>query len=68
MNRFKNHVGGVNNVHNQCVKRCEDLMMQRQSIQTALDKQSEHSKADYRTRLTASVDVAKLLLVEGLPF
>ena len=43
-------------------------MMQRQSIQIALDKQSEHVKADYRTRLTTSVDLARLLLVEGLPF
>jgi len=44
MSRFKKHVGGVNSVHNQCVKRCEDLMMQRKSIQTSLGKQSEHPK------------------------
>ena len=68
MGRFKKHVGGVNSVHNQCVKRCEDLMMQKQSIQTALEKQSAHAKAEYRTRLTASVDVSRLLLFEGLPF
>ena len=39
------HVGEVNCVHNQCVKKCEDLMMQKQSIQTALDKQSDEAKS-----------------------
>jgi len=37
---FDTHVGEVNRVDNQCVKKCEDLMMQKQSIPTALDKQS----------------------------
>jgi len=66
--RFKMHVGGPNSVHNQCVKRCEDLMMQKQSIQTALDKQSEQTKSEYYTRLNASVDIVRLLLFSALPF
>ena len=43
-------------------------MMQRQSAQSALDKESEHAKAEYRTRLTVLVDVSRLRLFEGLPF
>ena len=33
--RFDTHIGGVNSTHNKCVKWCEDLMMQNQSIQAA---------------------------------
>ena len=68
MERFKMHVGESNSVHNQCVKQCEDLMMQKQSIQTALDKQSEQVKSEYYTRLNASVDIVRLLLFSALPF
>ena len=32
INRFKKHVGEVTTVHNQCVKQCENFMMQRPSI------------------------------------
>ena len=65
---FDTHVGEVNSVHNQCVKKCEDLMMQKQSIQAALDKQSDEAKSEYRIRLNASVEVARQLLKGALPF
>ena len=66
--RLDTHVGGPNSIHNQCVKRCEDLMLQKQSIQVALHKQSGQSKVEYKIRLNASVDIARLLLYSGLSF
>ncbi|CAN0847532.1 Zinc finger MYM-type protein 1 [Linum grandiflorum] len=43
-------------------------MQQSQSIQIALDKQSDQTKKDYRTRLEASVKCINWLLKHGLPF
>ena len=65
---FDAHVGEVNSVHNQCVKMCEDLMMQKHSIQATLDKQSKEVKSEYRVRLNASIEVARQLLSGILPF
>ncbi|XP_070007389.1 uncharacterized protein [Nicotiana sylvestris] len=45
-----------------------DLINQEQSILTSFDKQSEKAKNEYRLRLTASIDVARFLLKQGLPF
>jgi len=42
---FKMHIVGSSSVHNQYVKRCKERMMQKQSIQTALDKQSKQTKS-----------------------
>ncbi|CAO2831922.1 unnamed protein product [Amaranthus hypochondriacus] len=66
--RLDKHIGGPNSIHNQCVKRCEDLMMQKQSIQVAFHRQSDQAKVEYRNRLNASVDIARLILYSGLPF
>jgi len=62
------HVGGSNTIHNQCVKRCEALMMQKQSIQTYLNKQSEKTKSKYYICLNASVDIVRLPLFSALSF
>ncbi|KAM3307981.1 hypothetical protein P3S67_009728 [Capsicum chacoense] len=45
-----------------------DLSNCRQSIQVVLDKHSEKSKNEYRMRLEASINVARLLLYYELPF
>ena len=66
--RYKMHVRGPNSVHNQCVKQCEDLMMQKQSMQTALNKQLEQTKSAYCTHLNAPIDIVRLLLFSVLPF
>lgn len=50
------------------MKRREDLMMQKQSIQVAIQKQSEQVKVEYRIRLNAFVVIARLLLYYGLTF
>ena len=62
------HVGGINSAHNQAVKKSEDLMKQKQSIESALTKQSDQAKIEYRIRLTASVDCIRFLLQQGLAF
>ena len=64
--RFNVHVGVPNSIHNQCVKRYEDLMLQKQSIKVIFYKQSEQAKVEYKTRLNASVAIARLLY-RGLP-
>ncbi|XP_015166997.1 uncharacterized protein [Solanum tuberosum] len=46
----------------------QDLINQRQSIQSYLGKQSEKERNDYRMRLNASIDVARFLLTSGFPF
>ncbi|KAH0748865.1 hypothetical protein KY290_028097 [Solanum tuberosum] len=48
--------------------RMQDLINQRQSIQSSFDKQSEKARSDYRMRLNASIDVARFLLTSGFPF
>ncbi|KAK9713942.1 hypothetical protein RND81_06G059800 [Saponaria officinalis] len=66
--RFRIHVGGPNSAHNKVVKMCEDLMNEKQSIRSVLDKQSRKEKSDYRTRLNASIDCTRLLLSQGMAF
>ena len=43
-------------------------MMQKQSIQVAFHKQSDQAKVEYRNRLNASLDSARLILYSGVPF
>ncbi|XP_059298061.1 uncharacterized protein LOC132050704 [Lycium ferocissimum] len=65
---FNEHIGGPNSVHNQSRRNDEDLMRQKQSIQTVLAKQSDQQKLEYRTRLEAAIDVIRYLLNQGLSF
>ncbi|XP_060210798.1 uncharacterized protein LOC132637777 [Lycium barbarum] len=65
---LKKHVGGRNSIHNQARKNCEDLERQEQSIQSTLVRQDTQFKHEYRFRLTASVDVVRLLLNQELAF
>ncbi|XP_052137674.1 uncharacterized protein LOC127756357 [Oryza glaberrima] len=66
--RFKIHIGGPSSVHNQNVKRCDDLMNQQQSIRSNIVKQEKKGKMEYMISLIASIDIARLLLTLGLPF
>ncbi|KAK9075908.1 hypothetical protein SSX86_004238 [Deinandra increscens subsp. villosa] len=66
--RFGRHVGQVNSIHNNSYKKCEDLVRKNQSIQSVFVKQSDKQKHEYRLRLSASIEVAKTLLSQGLPF
>ena len=54
--KLNSHVGGVNSANNQTVKRSEDLLKEKQNIQSVLVKQSNKDKHDYRVQLNAIVD------------
>ncbi|KAM3236184.1 hypothetical protein P3L10_016221 [Capsicum annuum] len=68
LERFRLHVGKVNSVLHKCYNKTLDLSNHRQSIQVVLDKHSQLAKSEYRIRLEASIDVARLLLYHGLSF
>ncbi|XP_075076507.1 uncharacterized protein LOC142163151 [Nicotiana tabacum] len=53
------HISGQNSIHNQSRKKCEDLIKQKQSIQSALAKQSDQQKLEYRTRLETAIDAKR---------
>ena len=46
--KLNSHVGGVNSAHNQAVKKSEDLMKEKQHIQSVLVKQSNQDKIEYQ--------------------
>ncbi|CAN1249543.1 Zinc finger MYM-type protein 1, partial [Linum perenne] len=52
--RLVRHVRATNSSHNDCVRKCNALMKQSQSIAAAINKQDDQSKKDYRTRLEAN--------------
>ena len=62
------HVGGVNSAHNQAVKKSENLLKEKQHIQSVLVKQSNKDKRDYRVQLNAIVDCIRFLLCRWLAF
>jgi hypothetical protein len=66
--RLKDHVGGIGSVHNQAMKDCENLLKQQQHIDVAMQRSSDAAKLAYYTRVNGSVDVARLLLKQGLAF
>ncbi|KAM3289986.1 hypothetical protein P3S67_018275 [Capsicum chacoense] len=68
LEQFRLHVGKVNSIHHKCYNKMLDLSNHRQSTQVVLDKHSQKAKSEYRIRLEASIDVARLLLYHGLPF
>ena len=68
--RLDTHVGkdNVNSFHNVAVKQCDALMNQDQSIQVALDRQTDFTKKQNRIRLNTSIDSVRYLLCQGLAF
>ena len=66
--KLVSHVGGVNSAHNQTIKKSEDLMKEKQHIQSVLVKQSNQDKIEYRVQLNAIVDCIIFLLCRGLAF
>ncbi|KAK4733482.1 hypothetical protein R3W88_007743 [Solanum pinnatisectum] len=62
------HIGLPNSIHNQSKKKCQDLLQQRRSIQFAFERQSNQLKHGYYMRLSASVDVVRLLISRGFAF
>ena len=66
--KLNSHVGGVNSANNQTVKKSEDLLKERQHIQSVLFKQSNQDKTEYRVQLNAIVDGIRFLLCQRLAF
>ncbi|XP_040381762.1 zinc finger MYM-type protein 1-like [Oryza brachyantha] len=65
---LRNHVGDINSAHNQAKRDCNALLSQDQHIYVSLKRQCDADKIAYYTRLNGSVDVARVLLKQGLPF
>ncbi|KAK1363638.1 TTF-type domain-containing protein [Heracleum sosnowskyi] len=66
--KFRDHVGDINSIHHKCIRACQDLMYEKQHIEIVISNQSEQTQIDYCIRLVASVDVAKLCLIQALAF
>ncbi|KAD3640818.1 hypothetical protein E3N88_30041 [Mikania micrantha] len=66
--RLYKHEGEVNSVHNKCLKKCDDLLNENQSIRAAFKKQDSKQRQEYRLRLSTSMRVAKKLLNQGQAF
>ncbi|XP_050241212.1 uncharacterized protein LOC126690123 [Quercus robur] len=66
--KLDSHVGGVNSAHNQAVKKSEDLLKEKQHIQSVLVKQSNKDKFEYWVQLNAIVDCIRFLLCQELTF
>ncbi|RWR87947.1 zinc finger MYM-type protein 1-like protein [Cinnamomum micranthum f. kanehirae] len=66
--RIENHVGGPNRVHNQAYEKCQNLLNQKQHIETVIVKQSSQARTEYRIRLKATLASVQFLLRQGLPF
>ena len=60
--KLNSHIGGVNSAHNQAVQKSEDLLKEKQHIQSVLVKQSNQDKIEYRVQLNAIVDCIRFLL------
>ena len=46
--KLDSYVGGVNSAHNQAIKKSEDLLKEKQHIQSILVKQSNKDKLEYQ--------------------
>ncbi|XP_050365643.1 uncharacterized protein LOC126784204 [Argentina anserina] len=68
MDNLQDHVGGTNSAHNNARRVCQVLLDQRQYVDTVLVNQTQQDRINYCTRLNASVDCARFLLRQGLPF
>jgi hypothetical protein len=66
--RLKLHVGNVGSLHNKAMKKCDDLLKTKQHIDVAFRSQSEAGKKAYLTRLNGSINVARILVKQGLSF
>jgi len=66
--RLRKHVGEVGGLHYIAMKKCDDLLQTNQHIDVAFHSVSGSNKRDYITRLNGSIDVARILAKQGLPF
>ncbi|XP_050111842.1 uncharacterized protein LOC126590422 [Malus sylvestris] len=62
------HEGSVGSLHNKAVQQARELMAQKQHIETFVIKQTDETRINYRTLLSASLECTRWLLGQGLPF
>ncbi|XP_056685412.1 uncharacterized protein [Spinacia oleracea] len=63
---FSKHVGAINSVHNRCMEKYNALIDPQASIQNVLSLVTPQARKDYRTRLIASLDCLRYLLLRGM--
>ncbi|XP_057771129.1 uncharacterized protein LOC130990918 [Salvia miltiorrhiza] len=66
--KFVEHVGDENSCHNNARIQVEAFKDQRHSVANMFRSNARELDVAYRTRLTASLDVTRFLLKQGLPF
>jgi hypothetical protein len=66
--RFKNHVGGVNSVHNNARLHFDDFNNQRQSVDIVMSNAGREAEELYKICLTSSLACTRFLLMQGLAF
>ncbi|KAG2651975.1 hypothetical protein PVAP13_1NG325519 [Panicum virgatum] len=66
--RLRSHMGEVGGLHYNAMKKCDDLLNRKQHIDVQYNQITEVAKRAYFTRLNGSIDTARLLLKQGLPF
>ncbi|KAG2620807.1 hypothetical protein PVAP13_3NG200304 [Panicum virgatum] len=66
--RLRSHMGEVGGLHYNAMKKCDDLLHRKQHIDVQYNQITEVAKRAYFTRLNGSIDTARLLLKQGLPF
>jgi hypothetical protein len=66
--RLRSHVGEVGGLHYNAMKKCDALRNRKQHIDVAYNQISEVAKKAYFIRLNGSIDTARVLLKQGLPF
>ncbi|KAL3651650.1 hypothetical protein CASFOL_004652 [Castilleja foliolosa] len=66
--KFRDHVGGAGSAHNEAQVSFFSFKDQRQSLRRRVIYRTRELNVAYRARLTISVDVVRLLLVQGLAF
>ena len=65
---LNDHVGGPSSTHSFCRQACEDFNNQRLSVSRKLDARGKADEVAYKIRLTASLDCARFLLMQGEAF
>ncbi|XP_047953108.1 zinc finger MYM-type protein 1-like [Salvia hispanica] len=66
--RFRAHIGSATSSHNKSRIEYENFVNQRQSVSYVVRKASTRQEKEYRIRLTATLDVIRFLLNQGLAF
>ncbi|KAH7679456.1 Ribonuclease H-like protein [Dioscorea alata] len=68
LEKFVEHIGAVNSMHNDARVKFQGFQSQRQSVSHLLAAHSHEMEVAYRICLTAVLDVTRFLLKQGLPF